>query len=113
MRVRWRRWKRALTALTGLPIASLLASGALQGQEAADFDVDRAYQVDSTVYAPFRVETTRPLLRALEEGELDGQTSLLVMDHPEAGRLALVTDQMAYHHVAQGKIAGEPWMVSF
>jgi hypothetical protein len=35
------------------------------------------------------------------------------MDHPEAGRLALVTDQMAYHHVAQGEIAGEPWMVSF
>ena len=113
MRVSWRRWKRALTALTGLPIVSLLASGALQGQEAADFDVDRAYQVDSTVYAPFRAETTRPLLRALEEGELDGQTSLLVMDHPEAGRLALVTDQMAYHHVAQGEIAGEPWMVSF
>lgn len=113
MGVSWRRWKRVLTALTAVPSASLLASGALQGQEAADFDVDRAYQVDSTVYAPFRVETTRPLLRALEEGELDGQTSLLVMDHPEAGRLALVTDQMAYHHVAQGKIAGEPWMVSF
>jgi hypothetical protein len=60
---------------------SILASGALQGQEAADFDIDRAYQVDSTVYVPFRV--------------------------------ALVTDQMAYHHVAQGEIAGEPWMVSF
>ena len=113
MRVRWRRWKRALTVLAALPIASILATGALPGQEAADFDIDRAYQVDSTVYAPFRVEKTRPLVRVLEEGELDGQTSLLVMEHPAAGRLALVTDQMAYHHVAQGEIAGEPWMVSF
>ncbi len=113
MRVGWTRWKRALAVSAALPVVSIPASGALQGQEAADFDIDRAYQVDSTVYAPFRVKNTRPLLRSLEEGELDGQTSLLVMDHPEAGRLALVTDQMAYHHVAQGEIAGEPWMVSF
>jgi hypothetical protein len=34
------------------------------------------------------------------------------MDHP-AGRLAFLTDQMAYHHVAQGEMNGEPWMVSF
>jgi hypothetical protein len=26
--------------------------------------------------------------------------------------LALLTKQMVYHHVAQGEIAGEPWMVS-
>ena len=36
----------------------------------------------------------------------------MVMDHgPEP--LALVMDQMAYHHVAQGDMMGEPWMVSF
>lgn len=113
MRVGSRRLKRALTYLAVLPIASVLASGTLPGQEAVDFDVGRAYQADSTIYAPFRVQKMHPLVRALEEGELDGQTSLLVMDHPEAGLLALVTDQMAYHHVAQGEIAGEPWMVSF
>jgi hypothetical protein len=112
MRDGWSWWKRALTAIAALPIVSATSSP-LQGQEAVDFDVDRAYQVDSTVYAPFRVENTRRLLTAVDEGELDGQTSVLVMDHPEAGRLALVTDQMAYHHVAQGEIAGEPWMVSF
>jgi len=28
-------------------------------------------------------------------------------------KLALVTRQMAYHHVAQGELAGEPWMVTF
>ena len=33
----------------------------------------------------------------------------------EAGgeTLVLVTSQMSYHHVAQGEMAGEPWMVTF
>lgn len=33
----------------------------------------------------------------------------------EAGgrTLALVSSQMSYHHVAQGEMAGEPWMVTF
>jgi hypothetical protein len=113
MQVGSRRLKRTLACFAGLPIASVLATGTLPGQQAVDFDLGRAYQMDSTFYAPFRVETTYPLVRALKEGELDEQTSLLVMDHPEAGLLALVTDQMAYHHVAQGEIAGVPWMVSF
>jgi hypothetical protein len=26
--------------------------------------------------------------------------------------LALLTKQMIYHHVAQGEMSGEPWMVS-
>jgi hypothetical protein len=34
------------------------------------------------------------------------------MEHP-AGLLAFLTDQMVYHHVAQGETNGEPWMVSF
>ena len=27
--------------------------------------------------------------------------------------LVLVSSQMAYHHVAQGEMEGEPWMVTF
>ena len=27
--------------------------------------------------------------------------------------LALVSSQMSYHHVAQGELDGEPWMVTF
>jgi hypothetical protein len=34
------------------------------------------------------------------------------MEH-DAGALALLTQQMSYHHLAQGEMAGEPWMVSF
>ncbi len=107
------RWARALAGLAAVPVSMVGGASVLLGQQAADFDPDRLYLVAEDTYLPFVVEETLPLSRALEEGRLDGETSVLVMDHPEAGRLALVTDQMAYHHVAQGEIAGEPWMVSF
>lgn len=50
--------------------------------------------------------------RRWTKGYLQAQTRVLIMEHSK-GRLALVTDQMAYHHTAQGEIEGEPWMVSF
>ncbi len=78
----------------------------------AEFEVDRAMLLDSTVYVRFDVTDTRPLREALDEGLLQAQTRVLIMEHSK-GRLALVTDQMAYHHTAQGEIDGEPWMVSF
>ena len=109
----WKRWRRILASHLAPAVAIAAASSSLLGQDAADFDIERAYQADSTLYAPFRVGETRPLAEALSTGDVDPLTSVLVMEHPRAGRLALVTDQMAYHHVAQGEIAGEPWMVSF
>jgi hypothetical protein len=66
------------------------------------FDEGRAYVADSTIYVPFRPT----------QDDLPPDTWLFIMEH-EAGRLGLVMDQMAYHHVAQGELRGEPWMVSF
>ena len=81
-------------------------------QDAQGVDFSRAYTADRTIFEPFEVTGTVPLRDALAEELLDSETALLVLEH-EAGRIALVTDQLAYHHVAQGKIVGEPWMVSF
>lgn len=115
------RWRRLLVAVAATPWAGLAHGVAAQdtrAEEAADvkavpgFDIDRAFLSDRTIFQPFQVEDTQPLKAALEEGLLGKTTPLLVMER-EAGRLALVTDQMAYHHVAQGEMAGEPWMVSF
>ncbi len=109
-------WTRALPAAAAVPIVMLAAGRELRGQaageEAPEFEVERAYLADETLFVPFLVEGTEPLAEALRDGVVEEETSLLVMEHP-AGRLALVTDQMAYHHVAQGDISGEPWMVSF
>jgi hypothetical protein len=102
-----RPFRGALALLAALP-----AAVAAQHADPYGYDPARAWIVDSTIFVPFRVTSTMPLRDARARGLLEDATTLLVLE--ERGvRLALVTTQMAYHHVAQGDIAGEPWMVSF
>ncbi len=100
-------------------VAVLLAVGTafprtLAAQESADnaFDIDRAFVVDHTIFVPFEVKEMIPLRQALDDGRIDKTTQLLILDRGTR-QLALVTGQMAYHHIAQGELDGEPWMVSF
>ena len=104
-----RRAGRILTALLG---AAAGAAGAQQRTPSAGFDISRAWIADSTIFEPFLVQETTPLREALARHLVDDDTPLLVVDRA-GGRLALITAQLAYHHVAQGKMKGEPWMVSF
>ncbi|MFQ6046263.1 MAG: hypothetical protein ACE5PT_07885 [Gemmatimonadales bacterium] len=96
-----------LALCLGLPVSTLDAQ-----QAPPTFDIDRAYLVEPTPFEPFYVTATRPLREALREGLVHEETPILVFER-EAGRLALSTEQMSYHHVAQGDMAGEPWLVSF
>ncbi len=77
-----------------------------------EFDASRAALRDRDMFQPFHVKATRPLREALTGGDVREDTSVLVMER-DAGVLALLTQQMSYHHVAQGEMAGEPWLVSF
>jgi len=110
---------------TRLPAFALLLSALLATllpatqQARADetsrrFDLSRAQLSDTTLFVPFRVASAIPLAEALKAGKLaDGPaTDLLVLDHPD-GRVALITQQMAYHHVASGHFDGHPWMATF
>jgi hypothetical protein len=106
-----RRIASAVTAATALFAATTI--DVVADPKSSEFDIERAFLHDGSRFEPFLVEETHSLAEALEQGRIDDDTSLLVMEHPDAGRLALVTVQMAYHHVAQGEIAGEPWMVDF
>lgn len=96
-------------ALAGVALMTGLASA----QATADnFDLDRAFMSDETMFVPFEVTETVSLRDAVDAGTISEETALLVFDH-DMGKLAFVTQQLAYHHVAQGEMAGEPWMVSF
>ena len=78
----------------------------------AGFDVDRAFLGSRPIFTPLRDARFEPLDGVLDRGDLTRDTPLLVFR--TAGRtLSLVSSQMAYHHVAQGEMAGEPWMVTF
>jgi len=101
------RFVRAIT-LFALPL-SFWATG-VSGQE-IDFDIDIA-RIGGGRFEPFVVSNTELMQDAMSAGKVQDDTRLLVLDHP-AGTLAFLTDQMTYHHVAQGDIDGEPWLVSF
>ena len=75
------------------------------------FDIDRA-RLNGGRFQPFQVGVTQPLREALANGRVGDDTRILVLERKQ-GRLALVTSQMSYHHIAQGEMEGEPWMVSF
>ena len=77
-----------------------------------EFDASGARLNDRDMFHPFHVKTTRPLREVLASGDVREDTTVLVMER-DAGVLALLTQQMSYHHVAQGEMAGEPWLVSF
>ncbi len=64
------------------------------------------------IFPPFRVNDCEPLGNAWREGRLRPDTPLLLTELPPEP-VALITTQMAYHHVAQGVIASKAWMVSF
>jgi len=95
-----------------LAVGVSVGAGELIAAQEPEFDINRARVGAGSRFEPFQVRQTQSLRQAMEAGVVDSDTRLLIMEHA-AGRLALLTDQMAYHHVAQGDIAGEPWMVSF
>jgi len=110
----------ARLAVTPLAAAAFLAFGQPDTLSAAQssgndgtpaFDITRLVQSEGR-FETFHVTRTQPLRQALDGGVLTDDTRVLVTE-TAAGRLALLTDQMAYHHIAQGVAAGREWMVTF
>ena len=105
--------KRALSSFTATLIGLAASSTVAHAQTgAAEFDHNRAILRDSGNFEPFYVEETIPLKEALDNGTLQKDTPLALL-HNEAGPLTLVMSQLMYHHLAQGEMEGEPWLVSF
>ena len=61
-------------------------------------------------FRPFRPTDKHELL--LKEAGLAKERELLAFERGGKRRVLLV-DEMIYHHVAQGELAGEPYLVSF
>lgn len=66
----------------------------------------------NSVFKPFNVSAYHRLQTALETGLVNEDTKLMVFAAGEQ-TLALVMKQMAYHHVAQGKLNGQAWAAFF
>ena len=72
-------------------------------------DATRASLRGPDLFDRFEVPDEAPPLAA---ADLDPDEQLLVVERAGVRR-ALLVRQMTYHHVAQGVLAGEPWLVAF
>jgi len=76
------------------------------------FDTDRAIFWVEPNFIPLRNPEWKSLQSVRRARDVSDDTPILVFE--AGGRtLSLVSSQMAFHHVAQGEMAGEPWMVTF
>ncbi|MBW2554768.1 MAG: hypothetical protein KAJ00_05885 [Deltaproteobacteria bacterium] len=80
-------------------------------KDLTEFDHNRATLRDKNIFPPLYVNATISLVEALKRGDVRKDNHLMVIERND-WMLALLTKQMIYHHVAQGEMAGEPWMVS-
>jgi len=76
------------------------------------FDAARATLLDKPLFLPFYPTRTESLSAAMKQGKIAAETEVLVTEIGESA-LALDNAQMSYHHVAQGALNGEPWLVTF
>ncbi len=102
--------------LSLVPSGALVAVSETEGEgetkRVLGFEPGRAILDDAWGFDPFPVTKMEPLKSALEDGRVAEETGVLLLERGGT-RLALLTEQMAFHHIAQGELEGEPWMVSF
>jgi len=98
----------AAAALAQSPVMPQLPKGPAK----PGFDIARFAPTAVGTFETFYVNQTDPLKKALDEGKIAADTRVLVIE-TAAGRLALITDQMTYHHIAQGRARNKDWMATF
>ncbi len=111
-------WVLALVAVVLVHPAAAAAQVESQPVDLPDgpakpgFDISRFSNAGNGWFETFHVEKTEPVRDALKAGRVAGDTRLLVLE-TAGGPLALLADQMGYHHLAQGRAGGKDWMATF
>ena len=124
-RLRVDRWRDAIASLVTLATLAVLfpmpAASQARGPDPVDlpngpakpgFDITRFANVANGTFVTFFVTKTEALRDVLKEGRVSEDTRLLVTD-TATGKLALVMDQMAFHHSAQGRAGNKDWLATF
>ena len=104
--------RSSFRAATSAVVALLALPAVVFAQTAEDFDEGRAMLSDAPMFDAFYPTTYGSLAELRRSGRVGDDTAVLAL-HRGTAVLTLLTMQMSYHHVAQGELRGEPWMVSF
>lgn len=77
-----------------------------------NFDESKAVLKEKSFFKPFNVRKFAEARDILEEEKIDLNEGILIFKFKDK-YYGLKTIQMYYHHIAQGEIENEPFMVSF
>ena len=104
---------KGLAAIGARPIASSpIIAQPSAGSDGPDFDISRLRHEAGWKFTPYEATETHRLRDVLEAGKVKEDTPVLITE-TAAEPLAFVTDQMSFHHIAQGEAKGHPWLVTF
>ncbi len=81
------------------------------GPSKPGFDIHRFSGAGNGWFETFYVKDTQTLRKALQEGKVGADTRILVTQ-TAGGKLALLADQMSFHHIAQGHAGGKDWLAT-
>ncbi|MBI4473140.1 MAG: hypothetical protein HY646_10755 [Acidobacteria bacterium] len=114
MRTNVRFVNRLLTAVAflGFLYPAVLAAQSSASGKKPTFDIRRFSPTPPGTFETFYVTETKSLRQALDAGTVTENMPVLVTE-TATGKLAFLTDQMVYHHIAQGSAGGKDWMVTF
>lgn len=109
-----------VAALAGLGLAGPVAAQPREnlpvelpdGPAKSGFEIERFSNAGNGWFETFYVDETELLREALADNRIGSDTRMLVFD-TAGGNLALVADQMAFHHLAQGTVEGQNWLATF
>ena len=76
------------------------------------FDISRFTNLGNGWFETFYVEDTEPLAEVLQQGRVANDTMVLVFETAD-GPMSLINDQMAFHHIAEGRAGDKDWMATF
>ena len=76
------------------------------------FDIDRFSNMGNGFFETFYVERTESLQDVLTQGRVAADTPVVVLE-TAVGPLALLNDQIVFHHIAEGRAGGKDWMATF
>ena len=83
-------------------------------KQAGRRDEKKTDRITASLFVPFDVTRTSPLADAIEERVVRRDEQMVVLEPGESRPpLVFVTSQMTYHHIAQGELAGERFVVTF
>lgn len=119
------RWQEAIPTFLTIGALAVSFSTPATGQGVASkpvdlpngpakpgFDITRFRNPGNGTFETFYVTKTEALRDTLKDGRVAEDTQVLVTE-TGAGNLALIMDQMAFHHAAEGRANNKDWLATF